>query len=79
MHPTESMWYHIYIACPQIHDTRFLKQIRRRFRLPYHSFLDFVEEAREGDWFPQWSETDATGKKALPLQLLILGSFKYLG
>ena len=54
-------------------------KIRRRFCLPDHSFLDFVEEAREGDWFPRWSGTDAAGKKASPLELLILGSFRYLG
>ena len=33
--PIESMWYHLYIACPQHMDKRFLQKIRRRFRLPY--------------------------------------------
>ena len=77
--PTDSMWYNLYIACPQVNDTRFHQKFRRRFRLPYNSFLEFVEDAREGNWFPRWMGKDATGKDASPIELLILGAFRYLG
>ena len=50
--PTQSMWYHQYTTCPQVNDTRFLRNSRLRFRLPYHSFLEFVDVASEGNWFP---------------------------
>ena len=37
--PTESMWYHAYITCPQTGDWCFQQKFRRRFRLPYENFL----------------------------------------
>jgi hypothetical protein len=77
--PKESMWYNLYIACPQVQDARFLKKFRRRFRLPYNSFLEFVEDAKENEWFPRWQSKDCTGCESLPLELLILGAFRYLG
>ena len=77
--PTESLWYHAYITCPHLDDSRFHQKFRRRFRLPYSSFLDLVEDAREGNWFPRWTGKDATGKESSPLELLILGAFRYLG
>ena len=77
--PTDSMWYHAYITCPQTDDKRFQRKFRRRFRMPYESFLQFVEDAKEGNWFPRWMGTDCTGKDASPLELLILGSLRYIG
>ena len=38
-----------------------------------------MEDAREGNWFPRWMAKDATGKISSPLELLILGSLRYLG
>ena len=60
--PTESMWYHAYISCPQSGDIRFMNKFRQRFRLPYESYLEFVEDAKEGNWFPRWMVTDTNGK-----------------
>jgi len=79
--PTESLWWHIYVDCPQLNDKRWLNKFRRRFRIPYQSFLTFVEEAKANNWFPRWTGkgTDATGKKGSPVELLILGAFRYLG
>lgn len=75
--PTESLWWHMYVDCPQQDDARFLRKFRRRFRLPYKEFLWFVDEARKEMWFPEGK--DATGKPSSPLELLILGAFRYLG
>lgn len=77
--PQESLWWHMYISCPQRNDRRFLRKFRRRFRLPYEQFLWFVEEAKREKWFPRWMGKDATGKQSSPLELLILGAFRYLG
>ena len=77
--PTESTWYLQYIITPQLEDSAFLKKFRRRFRLPYSSFLQLVEDAKEGNWFPRWMGKDAAGKKSSPLELLILGALRYLG
>ena len=77
--PTESMWYHAYILCPQSGDIHFLNKFCQRFHLPYESYLEFVEDAKEGKWFPRWMGTDMNGKESSPLELLILGAFRYLG
>ena len=55
------------------------KKFRRRFRLPYQSFLEFMEDARANNWFPWSTRPDATKKDPLPLELLILGAFRYIG
>ena len=77
--PTESLWYHAYISCPQTNDRRFEQKFRRRFRLPYENFLQFVEDATEGNWFPRWKQSTRAGQDTSPLELLILGAFRYLG
>ena len=76
---TESSWYNLYVSCPNTTDKRFLQKFRRRFRLPYNSYLEFVEDTHEGDWFPRWTGTDAQGRDSSPLELMILGAFCYLG
>ena len=77
--PTDSLWWHIYIDCPQHENPKFLTKFRRRFRIPYKQFLWLVDEAIKEKWFPRWMSKDAAGKDAKPLQLLILGALRYLG
>ena len=77
--PTESMWYQLYVSCPQTGDKRFETKFRRRFRVPYQSFLELVEDAYANDWFPRWTRRRREGKKQAPLELLLLGSLRYLG
>jgi hypothetical protein len=38
-----------------------------------------MEETKREKWFPRWMGKDATGKQSSPLELLILGAFRYLG
>ena len=64
--PTESLWYLLYVDCPQTGDKRFADKFRRRFRLPYQSYLELVEDARAKNWFPRWSGRDAAGKESKP-------------
>ena len=77
--PTESLWWHMYIDCPQDDNPKFLAKFRRRFCIPYEQFVWFVDEAMKERWFPRWMNKDAAGKDAKPLQLLILGALRYLG
>ena len=77
--PTQSMWYHQYITCPQVNDTRFLRKFRLRFWLPYQAFLDFVEVARGSNWFTLWMGSNCSGTNVSPLELLIFVSLRYLG
>lgn len=72
--PKDSWWYSLYVSCPMLDDDRFHTKFRRRFRLPYQQYLELVEDAVNEDWFPRWSSN-----KSSPVELLILGSLRYLG
>ena len=77
--PTESAWYLLYVIGPDLEDPKFHSTFRDRFRLPYHCYRQLVDEAKERDWFPRWSGIDCCGSPATPLDLLVLGSLRYLG
>jgi hypothetical protein len=49
--------------------------------LPYNSYVELVQTAKEENWFPKWADTSksAIGKQSSPLELLILGALRYLG
>ena len=72
--PRESWWYMLYVDCPMLDDDRFHKKFRRRFRLPYEQYRELVNDAVEGNWFPRWMKEESS-----PIDLLILGSLRYLG
>jgi hypothetical protein len=74
----KSIWYLAYVKSPLL-SAKFYKRFRRRFRLPYAQFLELVEDARAGNWFPRWMRSDAAGKSSSPLHLMILGALRYTG
>jgi hypothetical protein len=77
--PADTIWYKCYVQGP-VRSPKFEAIFRRRFRLPYDSFLALVQDAKDGKWFPRWDDIHAKGgKKAAPLALLILASLRYLG
>jgi hypothetical protein len=45
--PESTLWYSMYIMHPPLHKPKFFKKFRRRFRLPYHKFLELVDIAKE--------------------------------
>jgi hypothetical protein len=47
--------------------------------MPWKQFRWLVETARVEGWFPHHEQEDATGRRGVPLDLLILGSLRYLG
>jgi hypothetical protein len=73
--PFDSPWYLMYVKCPMLNVPKFHTQFRRRFRLPYAQFIQFVSGAKENNWFPRWSKWNSKS----PLELLILGGLRYLG
>ena len=77
--PTESLWYIIYISNPNTTCKRFQQKFRRRFRMPYSSFLGLVANAKSGNWFPSWMGASCSNRPSSPLGLMILGSLRYLG
>lgn len=76
--PEDSTWYSLYVAASPQTDAQH-KKFRRRFRMPYQSYLNLLEDARIGGWFPNVGKKDATGRAGAPLELLLLGALRYIG
>ena len=76
----EYLWYKRHVKEPEHHQNRKrFKLFRRRFRMEYHSYCDLVEQAQDGDWFPQYEGYNAIGQQGICLDILILGALRYLG
>jgi hypothetical protein len=73
------LWMAMYIECPDLENPKFHKVFRRRFRMPYDSFLGLLDRVKNDELFKRWSQYDATGKMASPISLLLLGCFRYIG
>lgn len=76
--PEDSNWYNMYVVSSPQTDAQH-KKFRRRFRMPYQSYLNFLEDARTENWFPKTGKPDATGKPGAPLELLVLGALRFIG
>jgi hypothetical protein len=78
--PEESMWYTFYVRNFYItQDTKLAKAFRNRFRLPYPQFLQLVEDICSNDLFDRWCGFKSNNDKVSPVELLLLGSLRYLG
>ena len=81
--PRKSSWYTCYVKFPQRGVTNFENTFKNRFRLSYNMFEALMHLVKESDcgkkYFQRWLGTgDATGQKS-PIELLVLGSLRYLG
>mmetsp|Transcript_9996 Transcript_9996/g.20675 ORF Transcript_9996/g.20675 Transcript_9996/m.20675 type:complete len:554 (-) Transcript_9996:27-1688(-) len=79
-----SNWYTLYVEpetvaiCRQQKD--WSSKFRRRFRLPYDAYEILIEEAKESVLFSRWSNRkDACGVPGSPIELMLLGSLRYIG
>jgi hypothetical protein len=81
LQPTETVWYFAYVrgTNPPPEGSKLASKFRRRFRMPYPSFVDFLSQVEAADDFQRWRGRDAVGDKASPLGLLLLGALRYLG
>jgi hypothetical protein len=74
------LWMAMYIESPNLENPKFHKVFRQHFRMPsYDSFLGILDRVKNDKLFKRWSGYDAVGKMALPISLLLLGCFRYIG
>jgi hypothetical protein len=79
--PEDSLWYKAYV-CNFLMvepESSMAKKFRERFRLPYTNFLQLVASVSESDLFDRWCGYKSNNKQASPIELLVLGSLRYLG
>ena len=72
----------MYVQSPQLDNPAKVSQIlRRRFCMPYDSFLSLLSMAEASPLFDRWKigRADVTGQQAAPLSLLILCALHYIG
>jgi hypothetical protein len=83
--PRLTSWYCCYVLHPQLNKPKFFRKFRRRFRLPYDKFLELVDmckEAKDNEgnlYFRRWMSEDCVGVPSSPIELMVLGSLRYLG
>ena len=76
--PKDTLWYNLYIKEPP-RNKRIADLFRRRFRLPYASFLTLLDNIKQHPSFVEYTRVDCVGYKSTELSLLLLGSLRYLG
>jgi hypothetical protein len=79
--PEESGWYRAYVNNFLLEEPEsfMAKKFRNRFRLPYPSYKELLHQIVSDSRFERWCGHKWNGKKLLPVQLLLLGSLRYLG
>ena len=58
--PADTLWYRYYIENPPNND-RLHTLFRKRFRLPYDSFIGLANQCEEDELFVRWTKKDCTG------------------
>ena len=84
MTPMEMPWFAEYCSDRDREcSSRFEKKFRRRFRMPYSEFWKLVDIIKnEGNgYFDRWMgcENDFSEEQTSPIELLLLGTLRYLG
>ena len=79
--PQQTPWFNDYVQNPFLQCEFFQKKFRLRFRMAYESYLKHLKEVKESPLFKQWrvSSVDAAGQNSSPIELLLLGTLRYLG
>ena len=78
MYPCNSLWYNLYLRTTP-RSKREKKLFCQRFRLPYKEFVKLSMRIQQHEIFHRWTKSDCTGQKAVPIDLLLLGFFRYTG
>ena len=79
--PEESSWYRAYVNNFLLDksDSFMAKKFRNRFCLPYPSYKDLLHQIKSDNRFERWRGHKWNGNKSSSVELLRLGSLRYLG
>ena len=68
----------LYVSQPPINE-RMYRFFRKRFRLPYESFLSLSEDVIDDPYFSRWTRCDTAEDRLMNVKLLLLGCLRYIG
>lgn len=74
-----SNWYKLYVQKLHLASSKEGAKYRRRFRMPQYKVKELVARMRSEKWFPHAEKPNACGIKGIDLEILVLGSLRYLG
>jgi hypothetical protein len=77
--PIASPWYISYVMSPQVDDDTFNKKFKHHFRLTYSMFVSLLNTVKQSDEFDWWMRLDAFYRSPSPIELLLLGTLRYIG
>ena len=78
--PKECQWWDYYVNNHLMFEDSFMRaKFRNRFRLPYANYLDLLQWIRDDTRFARWCGEKVNRKMSSPIELLVLGSLRYLG
>ena len=75
--PRKTFWCMFYLNSPQIGNTYYENKFRDRFRLPYKSFKELLDEVKIHPLFKRWMHKRVDTN--VVLGFLLLGTLRYLG
>ncbi len=74
------MWYRFHVQNFYIsEDAKLQKAFRLRFCLQYNQYRELVQLGQSNELFDRWCGYKSNNKKVTPVELLVLGSLRYLG
>ena len=76
-----TLWFQQYVLSPKPECQRWHSKFRRRFRMPYESYLKLVQDCLDSPIFKLWTcyKKRYNQKKGAPIELLVLCVLRYLG
>jgi hypothetical protein len=79
--PEESLRYQYYVANFLMYgvESQMAKKFCLRFRIPFPSYLELVKQIKADDRFDPWCGFKQFKKTTSLIELLVLGSLRYLG
>jgi len=78
--PKECQWWDMYVNnYLMLEDSSMRAKFRNRFRIPYSNYLELLQWIRDDPRFARWCGAKVNNKMSSPIELLVLGSLRYLG
>ena len=78
--PKECQWWDMYVNnYLTLEDSSMWAKFWVRFRIPYFNYLELPQWIGDNTRFARWCGVKSNNKMSSPIELLVLGSLRYIG